>query len=110
VAAAITWPRCSPTGSVQLARWAPALRGDQVDWAGVFDGFVAQVDFPGAAFWQQITQAFPDALVVLSTRSAQSWYRSASATIFQLNDDHGSSPFQSCGGSGSATSSTSQTS
>ena len=78
----------------QLEVWGPALRGEEVDWEEVFDGFVAQTDFPGAAFWREITRAFPDAVVVLSTRPAESWYRSASSTIFQLDDDHGSSPFQ----------------
>ena len=78
----------------QLGLWAPALRGEKANWAEVFAGYVAQVDFPGAAFWQEISEAFPDALVVLSTRPAESWYRSAAATIFQLDGDHGSSPFR----------------
>jgi hypothetical protein len=34
---------------------------------------------------------FPDALVVLSTRPAENWYRSAASTIFQLDSE--SSPF-----------------
>jgi hypothetical protein len=34
----------------QLKLWAPALRGEKVDWEEVFAGYVAQVDFPGAAF------------------------------------------------------------
>ena len=77
-----------------LAVWAPVLRGEPVDWNQVFAGYVAQVDFPGAACWRRLSEAFPDALVVLSTRPADDWYRSAAATIFQLDDDHGSSPFQ----------------
>jgi hypothetical protein len=76
-----------------LALWAPLLRGEEVDWEEVFAGYVAQVDFPGAAFWPEISGAFPDALVVLSTRPAEAWYRSAASTIFQLDDGHGSSPF-----------------
>jgi Sulfotransferase domain len=78
----------------QLPRWAPVLRGEPVDWEAVFAGFVAQVDFPGAAFWREISDAFPEALVVLSTRPAEDWYRSAASTIFRLDDDHGSSPFR----------------
>jgi hypothetical protein len=35
--------------------------------------------------------AFPDALVVLSTRPAEAWYRSAASTIFQLGEDPTSS-------------------
>jgi hypothetical protein len=77
-----------------LALWAPVLRGEEVDWEEVFAGYVAQVDFPGAAFWPEISRAFPDALVLLSTRPAEAWYRSAASTIFQLDGNHGSSPFR----------------
>jgi hypothetical protein len=77
-----------------LALWGPVLRGEEADWNEVFAGYVAQVDFPGAAFWREICGAFPEALVVLSTRPAEAWYRSAAATIFQLGEGHGSSPFR----------------
>jgi hypothetical protein len=70
-----------------LPLWAPVLRGEEADWEEVFAGYVAQVDFPGAAFWREISEAFPDALVILSTRPAEAWYRSAAATIFQLEED-----------------------
>ena len=74
-----------------LALWAPVLRGEEVNWEDVFAGYVAQMDFPGAAFWPELREVFPDALVVLSTRPAEDWYRSAASTIFQLDPD--SSPF-----------------
>jgi hypothetical protein len=77
-----------------LPLWEPVLRGEEADWSEIFAGYVAQVDFPGAACWRQIAQAFPDALVVLSTRPAEDWYRSAAATIFQLNHSHASAPFR----------------
>jgi hypothetical protein len=77
-----------------LALWGPVLRGEEADWNEVFAGYVAQVDFPGAAFWREICGAFPEALVVFSTRPAEAWYRSAAATIFQLGEGHGSSPFR----------------
>ena len=54
-----------------LPLWAPVLRGEEVDWEEVFAGYVAQVDFPGAAFWRELSVVFPDALVVLSTRPAE---------------------------------------
>ena len=77
-----------------LALWAPVLRGEEADWEEVFAGYVAQVDFPGSAFWPELRRAFPDALVVLSTRPAEAWFRSAGSTIFLLDDRHGSSPFR----------------
>ena len=51
------------------------------------------MDFPGAAFWLELSRAFPNALVVLSTRAAEAWYESSASTIFQLDDGHESSPF-----------------
>ena len=45
---------------------------------------MAQVDWPGASFWREISAANPDALVLLSTRDPEAWYRSASNTIFQV--------------------------
>lgn len=70
-----------------LPLWAPVLRGEEVDWEEVFAGYVAQVDFPGAGYWPELSEAFPDALVVLSTRPAEEWYRSAASTIFRLPED-----------------------
>ena len=49
----------------------------------MLDGYVAIVDWPGASFWREIAAANPDALVLLSTRDPEAWYRSASNTIFQ---------------------------
>jgi Sulfotransferase domain len=74
-----------------LPLWAPVLRGEDVDWEEVFAGYVAQTDFPGAAFWRELSAVFPDALVLLSTRPSEDWYRSAISTIFQLDSE--SSPF-----------------
>ena len=34
-------------------------------------------------FWRELSAANPDALVLLSTRDPEAWYRSASNTIFQ---------------------------
>ncbi len=75
-----------------LPLWEPVLRGEKPDCSAIFIGYVAQTDFPGAAIWREMAVAFPDALVVLSTRPAEDWYRSAASTIFQL--DLESSPFR----------------
>lgn len=70
-----------------LPLWEPVLRGEEVDWEKVFAGYVASVDFPAAAFWSELSWAYPDALVILSTRPARAWYRSAASTIFRLGED-----------------------
>ena len=52
------------------------------DWKEFFRDYGAAVDWPASAFWPEIHAAFPDALVLLSTRDADAWWKSASDTIF----------------------------
>ncbi len=52
----------------------------------LFDGYRAQVDWPGAHIWRELAQHFPDAKVILSVRDPKAWYASASKTIFDFND------------------------
>ena len=69
-----------------VTHWASAGRGQMPDWNQVFEGYVAAVDWPVAAYWPELSAAFPDAPVLLSTRaSAEEWYRSASQTIFAID-------------------------
>jgi len=71
----------------QVPGWTNAIEGRDVDWQKLLSGYVAQVDWPGASFWRELSAANPDALVLLSTRDADSWYRSASNTIFNVFDN-----------------------
>ncbi len=64
-----------------------AIDGETVDWTEVYDGFTAMVDFPGSMFWREAADAFPHAPVLLSSRPAEDWYRSASNTIFLAFDN-----------------------
>ncbi len=66
----------------QAAAWTEAIEGREVDWQQVLGGYNTVVDWPGASFWREISAANPDALVLLSTRDPEGWYRSASNTIF----------------------------
>jgi Sulfotransferase domain len=68
----------------QVPGWTDAIDGRDVDWQELLSGYVAQVDWPGASFWREISTANPDALVLLSTRDPDAWYRSASNTIFNV--------------------------
>lgn len=65
-----------------VALWHQAARGRAPDWDALFTGYVAAVDWPASAFWPELTRAYPDALVVLSLREPDAWWRSASQTIF----------------------------
>jgi hypothetical protein len=66
-----------------VPQWHAAARGENPDWDAVFDGYVAAVDWPAAAFWRAIAERYPDAIILLSTRAdAETWWRSADNTIF----------------------------
>jgi Sulfotransferase domain len=69
--------------------WHEAAEGGKVDWAGTLSGYGATSDFPACLFWQEILDANPDAVVVLSTRKdSRSWWASASQTIFAISGSH----------------------
>ena len=64
--------------------WLAAGRGEMPDWNEFFADYVATVDWPSCDFWREQSDANPDALVLLSVReSADAWWTSANATIFQ---------------------------
>ena len=63
-------------------RWTAAARGEPVDWNALFEGFVATVDWPSAACWRELSVAFPESIILLSTRPAEDWWKSAMDTIF----------------------------
>ena len=48
----------------------------------LFGGYRAAVDWPQASFWAEIAAAFPDAIILLSLRDPESWWKSAIETIF----------------------------
>lgn len=67
--------------------WQAAMRDGPMDWPALFEGYEATVDWPGAAVWREISSAFPDALVLLSTRrTSDEWYVSASRTILAARE------------------------
>ncbi len=62
--------------------WVSAVDGLMPDWHALFSDYRAAVDWPAAAFWPELMDAFPDAPVLLSVRDADAWWKSAHATIF----------------------------
>jgi hypothetical protein len=68
--------------------WGEAYGGTQPDWRAFFDGYQATVDWPAAPFWKELSDAFPDAPILLSVRDADSWWKSCSTTIFIALDTY----------------------
>lgn len=68
-----------------LPTWQAAIRGEDVDWRAFPAGFVAAVDWPASAFWRELADAHPGAVILLSTReSAAQWWESCDATVFPV--------------------------
>lgn len=63
--------------------WLQALDGKPLDWGQLFAGYTSTVEWPGAAFFAELAEYFPDAKVILTLRDPGSWFESASETIFE---------------------------
>lgn len=62
--------------------WIAAGAG-KPDWDAIFAGYQSMVDFPGAAYWRELADYYPDAKVLHSVRDADKWFESTQATIFK---------------------------
>jgi hypothetical protein len=65
--------------------WHAAARGEAPDWRRFPAECVAAVDWPSSAFWRELADAHPEAVIVLSTRrDATQWWESCDATILPV--------------------------
>ena len=64
--------------------WEIAARGEPLDWGEVFRDYRATVDWPGAAFYEELMERYPDAKVILTVRDPERWYESARNTIYGI--------------------------
>lgn len=64
-----------------LAAWQTLAATNQTDWDTLLNGYCAQVDWPGAAYWRQLADHFPTAKVILSVRDPDAWFESIQNTI-----------------------------
>ncbi|KOG26255.1 sulfotransferase family protein [Streptomyces wedmorensis] len=69
----------------RLEQWAKIVcDGEEPDWAALYDGYTSAVDGPCAVYYRQISEAFPEAKVILTVREAEGWYRSTYDTLYQF--------------------------
>ncbi|MEU4420827.1 sulfotransferase family protein [Actinoplanes sp. NPDC024001] len=71
----------------RVRQWLDIARGAAPDWNRVFGGFRSAVDWPVAAYWRELADAFPEAKLVLTVRDPDAWYDSARNTIFKQRVD-----------------------
>jgi hypothetical protein len=69
--------------ATSVPQWRAALDGNG-DWDELFEGKESIVDWPGSYHWRELMDVYPDAKVLLSVRSAESWVESMHNTIAEI--------------------------
>lgn len=62
--------------------WSAAADGN-ADWEKLFAGYASTVDWPSTYFWRELADRYPEAKIILTYRSTESWIKSAKDTIFR---------------------------
>lgn len=68
----------------QALLWAHAYDEDGIDFDEVLKGYNSSCDAPSCFMYRELAARYPDAKVVLSIRSAESWWKSASSTVMKV--------------------------
>ncbi len=76
---------------VQLPLWNEALQ-QPPNFDAIYAGMQSAVDWPTAAFYQELYAAYPKARFILTHRSKESWAESFGSTIYQLLADREKAP------------------
>jgi hypothetical protein len=63
--------------------WNHAMDGKPIDRVSFFHSYKSAVEWPSVAFFDEILQQFPTALVILTMRDPEAWYESAANAIFE---------------------------
>jgi len=71
------------SSDTQREIWRRIAAGETPNWDEAFAGYRSTVDWPGAYYWRELSEYYPEAKILLTVRSAESWYESASNTIFR---------------------------
>lgn len=74
----------------QIPHWCAAAGGEAMDWEKVYQGYRSTVDWPGAHYWRELVECFPDAKVIHTVRPAEEWWKSFSDTIGTILAEAGS--------------------
>lgn len=66
-----------------LHYWTTLRDTGATDWDKLYDGYQATVDFPCCPWYKEHMAKYPDAKVIFTTRSFESWHKSVSSTIWK---------------------------
>ena len=72
----------------QQRLWRALVQGAAPDWELLLSGYRSAVDWPSAYYWRELAAVYPEAKILLTVRSAESWLASMEKTIFRaLRED-----------------------
>ena len=67
----------------QKRMWRALVQGAPPRWDQLFAGYGSAMDWPSAYYWRELIAFYPQAKVVLTYRTAESWWKSFEQTIVQ---------------------------
>lgn len=66
-----------------LPLWEAVVEG-KPDWGAIFGDAQSTVDWPAGRYFEELMEAYPDAKVLLSVRSADGWVKSMRETVWGI--------------------------
>jgi hypothetical protein len=72
----------------QRRLWRALAQGAAPDWDRLLAGYNACVDWPSAFYWRELMAHFPDAKVISTYRSSQSWWDSFEKTLLAFHNQN----------------------
>jgi hypothetical protein len=55
------------------------------DYVALLEPYAASLDCPASLFWKEISEAHPNAKVILTVRDAKKWFESCENTVFRTD-------------------------
>jgi hypothetical protein len=71
------------TSEDQKRKWRAFVQGAPAEWEQLFAGYGSCMDWPSAHYWRELIAFYPQAKVVLTYRTAESWWQSFEQTILR---------------------------
>jgi len=67
----------------QKRLWRALVQGAPIPWEQIFAGYRSCIDWPSAYYWRELIEVYPDAKVILTYRTPESWWTSFEQTILR---------------------------
>lgn len=69
----------------RLKYWKELQKTGSTNYKKLFDGYMAAVDYPTAAYYKTFYRQFPGSKVILTVRDPEEWYQSVEKTIYAVS-------------------------